>query len=71
MAKNMTFCVNYLETAQAAMQLLLIVCKNNTTLKNVADGGKTLKGKAFLFHVLLTLSDDPSPQAFWFTEGIG
>lgn len=28
---------------------------------NVADGGKALKGKAFLFYVLLTLSDPPSP----------
>lgn len=71
MSKNMTFGVNYLETAQAAVQLLLIVCKNNATLKNVADGSKTLKGKAFVFHVLLTLSDHPSTQALWFTEGIG
>lgn len=66
----MTFGVNYLETAQATVQLLLIVYRNNTTLKNIADGSKTLKGKAFLLLMLLTLSDQPSPQGFWFTEGI-
>lgn len=51
----MTFGVNYLETAQDGVWLLLIVCRNNATLKNVPDGGETLKGKAFSFHVLLTV----------------